>query len=77
MNILTRILRRDPLCILCLARGHVTPSQEVDHIVPLHKGGSNRDDNLQGLCIPCHAEKTRRDLGWRPGTGVDGWPLDE
>ena len=31
---------------------------EVDHIVPLHKGGSNNVDNLVALCRNCHGEKT-------------------
>ena len=34
---------------------------EVDHIVPLRRGGAPYDmGNLQSLCaFPCHAEKTR------------------
>lgn len=35
------------------------PSEELDHIVPLAKGGAPREDsNLQALCRPHHAEKT-------------------
>jgi 5-methylcytosine-specific restriction endonuclease McrA len=31
---------------------------ECDHIVPLHRGGSNDPGNLQSLCKECHAIKT-------------------
>ncbi|MEW6212537.1 MAG: HNH endonuclease signature motif containing protein [Acidobacteriota bacterium] len=33
---------------------------EVDHIVEVVKGGQNRLDNLQTLCVPCHKVKTAR-----------------
>lgn len=32
---------------------------QIDHIVPLWKGGSNRPDNLWPLCPSCHAKKTQ------------------
>ena len=31
---------------------------ECDHIVPLHRGGTNDASNLQSLCKECHASKT-------------------
>ena len=31
---------------------------QVDHIVPLFKGGGNERENLQILCANCHAAKT-------------------
>lgn len=34
------------------------PAIDVDHIIPLWAGGSNRDDNLEGLCVPHHKQKT-------------------
>ena len=37
---------------------------EWDHILPLCLGGTN-DNNWQGLCRPCHVEKTRREAGMR------------
>ena len=35
------------------------PDFEVDHIVPLEDSGQDHPDNLQCLCVPCHARKTR------------------
>ncbi len=34
---------------------------EVDHIIPLYKGGSNEMDNLVALDPICHRKKTRAD----------------
>jgi 5-methylcytosine-specific restriction endonuclease McrA len=31
---------------------------DLDHIVPLWKGGEDTEDNLQALCPACHREKT-------------------
>ena len=48
------VLREHPLCASCEA-----PAVEVDHIVPLSKGGTMYDQaNLQGLCKRCHAAKS-------------------
>ena len=35
------------------------PTMEVDHIVPLEQGGKDCLDNLQLLCVKCHARKSR------------------
>jgi 5-methylcytosine-specific restriction endonuclease McrA len=34
---------------------------EVDHIIPLYKGGSNELHNLTALCRNCHGVKTFKD----------------
>ena len=34
---------------------------EVDHIVPLYKGGSNNINNLMAMCRNCHGNKTLQD----------------
>jgi len=34
---------------------------EVDHKIPLFKGGNNHTDNLQALCRNCHGKKTAMD----------------
>ena len=33
-------------------------SYEIDHIIPLYKGGLNERKNLQTLCRNCHGKKT-------------------
>jgi 5-methylcytosine-specific restriction protein A len=47
------MLRRFPICRRC-----PQASSEVDHIVPLSKGGTDAMDNLQTLCHKCHSRKT-------------------
>lgn len=54
-----QVLAEEPLCRICLAAGREAPSEEVDHITPLALGGSDRRSNKQGLCKPCHRDKTR------------------
>jgi len=39
-------------CCFC---GRDTVKLEVDHVVPLGQGGSNRIENIQPLCADCHA----------------------
>lgn len=34
---------------------------QVDHIIPLGNGGSNDEENLQILCVSCHAKKTQEE----------------
>jgi 5-methylcytosine-specific restriction protein A len=72
-----RQLRLHPLCARCMANGFVTEATQVDHIVPLFKGGTDAWHNLQSLCEPCHEEKTREDMGQSIG-GCDesGMPTD-
>lgn len=40
----------------------------MDHITALINGGSNSEDNLQPLCIPCHADKTKVDVALKSKT---------
>jgi 5-methylcytosine-specific restriction protein A len=42
----------------CQACGIITLHLEVDHIVNRARGGSDDEENLQALCIPCHKLKT-------------------
>jgi hypothetical protein len=38
------------------------PGYEVDHIVPLARGGADKPSNMQWLTISEHMEKTRWEL---------------
>lgn len=75
-----RFLRLQPLCVLCLAKDppQLTRSRVLDHIIALTNGGSDADGNKQMLCIPCHDEKTARDMGYTQAEriGTDGYPID-
>ena len=48
------LVERDGLfCQRC----HATTSLEIDHIIPVSKGGSNTGKNLQLLCKSCNVKK--------------------
>ncbi len=51
-------IQKHPLCELCLEAGRYVPATEVHHKLPLDKGGSNDESNLQALCKPCHSAIT-------------------
>ena len=36
---------------------------QIDHIKPAMHGGLNVGENLQLLCVDCHKEKTREEMG--------------
>ena len=47
---------------------------EVDHVVPIHKGGAAYDlGNLQALCRPCHFAKSTIDRGGTPHVPDEAW----
>lgn len=75
-------LRAHPLCVVCLAKGRLSAATQLDHVTALANGGKDFDEdggeNRQGLCDPCHEEKTAVDLGYRrrPTIGLDGWPVE-
>ncbi len=58
-----RVLAEEPLCRACLAMEpkRYTPATIADHIKPLAEGGTDDRGNYQGLCGPCHDEKTQRE----------------
>jgi 5-methylcytosine-specific restriction enzyme A len=73
-------LLTDPLCWYCEQMGRVTAATVVDHIRP-HKGDVELFydwDNLRSTCAPCHnsAAAIKDRLGFAPGCGLDGLPLD-
>ena len=82
------ILAAEPLCRRCRQRGFTVAAVQVDHVTPLHLGGSDTDpDNLQPLCLDCHDAKTAREMadlgrrrdwetcehGLRIGEGAGEW----
>lgn len=58
-------LRRDvwPVCASCGVEA-LPSAVEIDHIVPLSKGGEDVDDNVQVLCGRCHYLKTLADMDY-------------
>ena len=76
-------LKADPLCEYCTG-GTVTAATEVDHKVPISKGGDPWAwENLASTCHECHSKKTFhidvRGKDHVPVRGVDavtGVPLD-
>ena len=76
MAIRAAFLSTHPLCVMCSAKGRVTPATELDHIVALMHGGTEQD-NYQALCHDCHQDKSAKDKGHkvRACIGLDGWPL--
>jgi 5-methylcytosine-specific restriction endonuclease McrA len=50
-----RILARDSTCMICGIR----ESTVVDHIEP--KTDDHSDEALQGVCEPCHRQKTAKE----------------
>jgi len=55
-----KILKRDSFCcILCGASGRDDELQ-VDHIIPIAKGGNNSEENLRTLCRRCNSGKYDR-----------------
>ena len=60
-----RYLRRNPLCVKCLAEGKFVPATVVDHIIP-HKGDKKLfwdPENHQSMCKQCHDIKTASEDG--------------
>lgn len=50
-----RVRARDQwTCQMCGESG-----REVDHRVPVSRGGEHTEENMWVLCTPCHSEKTR------------------
>lgn len=51
-----KILKRDKF--KCQGCGKIDENAEIDHIIPLVKGGTDAESNLQTLCNMCHIIKT-------------------
>ena len=67
-----RILARDGW--ECQACGKLLGRAEVDHIVPVMKGGQPFEPaNCQVLCVQCHSCKTRLDMGLKRDVEREAW----
>lgn len=70
------ILRRDPLCRYCTARGRAEAATTVDHIVPVARGGAFwSPDNLAPACLSCNSSKADQPVEdfLAGGCGTDGF----
>ncbi len=57
---------RDLVCQRCDFDGNLKPwCMEIDHIVPVSRGGLTILENLQPLCLNCHRDKTVRETKQR------------
>jgi 5-methylcytosine-specific restriction enzyme A len=52
------LFARNPLCAECERQGRVRLATQRDHVISLGEEGTEDDDNVQGLCADCHAEKS-------------------
>ena len=78
MRLRAAVLDAQPLCVRCLAAGRTVAAREVDHVLPVHRGGTDAPANLQGLCVDCHERKSRGEGAARRGKvghRADGVPL--
>lgn len=74
-----RLWSKDPRCARCGTLTDYPDGFELDHKVPLFKGGADVDENCQVLCNRnlCHEVKTNDDLGRKNVVAIDitGWPV--
>jgi len=62
-----RILERDMYtCQACGYQGASGEELQIDHMLPVSRGGTSHDANLQVLCAMCNQAKGNRTMGeWR------------
>lgn len=65
------MLARYPICTRCKPRGIYRPTDEIDHVVPLDRGGADEEHNLTGLCAECHEAKTAEEAHWHVSNHPD------
>lgn len=53
-----RILGKWPQCCLAIPGKCTGKSTQVDHVIDAEDGGSDDDENLRGVCKPCHTYKS-------------------
>lgn len=62
-------LAKHPLCVDCEAEGITRMADEVDHEVPLWKGGADDETNFTSRCKDHHAAKTACEAAERASGG--------
>lgn len=68
LRIRHQILERDDFrCLDCGASAITGAVLEVDHTIPISKGGSNDLSNLRTLCSDCNRGKSDRIVAYNPG----------
>lgn len=64
-KIRTFIFNRDGnICLKC----GINSNLQIDHIVPISKGGENKLSNLQTLCQSCNSSKSNKFKDYRYGS---------
>ena len=60
---------------ICAACSQRFPAEliQIDHIRPLHRHGTDTDDNVQPLCKPCHTDKSNDERATDPGRATTPW----
>ena len=82
-----RLWSKDPCCAKCGKLTDYPSGFEADHIIPLFKGGEDKEENMQILCVTrdgqgrkagCHEDKTNADLSRTAKVQIDitGWPIE-
>ena len=51
-------LNKDSVCVFCSVKSDL----QIDHIIPISKGGLNKIDNIKILCRKCKTKKTNKIL---------------
>lgn len=59
-----RLWTANPYCAACGRLTEYPDGFQLDHRIPLHKGGPDTDENLQVLDHDCHDRKTMKDMGY-------------
>lgn len=62
-DVLLRVVRRDDgTCQKC-SKKILDKEIEIDHVIPISRGGATIESNLRTLCSKCNKSKGNRDLG--------------
>lgn len=64
-----KILKKYNKCPFCGETNYL----EIDHIKPIHQGGTNEESNLRVLCHSCNG---KRNAGLRWDRAENGWTID-